>query len=118
MLRKLEQNYMMSYKLSMNKNTTKYIVVGGTMKDLSLVAEVFRGVDESKYPALNIDQSGTSVSSTHKVETLLDNRIFYCGVVECTKIRVHKTVVESITTYGAEIRVVSEAIKDSLKLWK
>ena len=120
MLRKLDEEYE-KWGLTINTDKTEYVVAGGERRDLHISKGVVKGVDSYKYLGIKITNCGTSeaeiktrVNQGRVVTKQLNSVLWSSQIKNNTKIRIYKTIVESIATYGAEVWETTEQMKKKL----
>lgn len=120
MLRKLDEEYD-KWGLTINTDKTEYIVAGNVQRNLQLPKGVVRGVNSYKYLGTIISSDGAStqeiksrINQGRVVTSQLNSVLWSNQIKEDTKIRIYKSIVESIVTYGAEVWETTEQMKKKL----
>ncbi|XP_047103620.1 uncharacterized protein LOC124722510 [Schistocerca piceifrons] len=111
MTRKLIQEYKKS-GLNVNMNKTKYMVIGGVNGDLILEEGMgtITATEEYKYLGVKITNDGkqdkeirSRINSGKTTISLLNAILWDKHITTDNKIRIFKTIVRSIITYGSEV---------------
>jgi len=121
-LRKLNEEYE-KWGLKINFKKTEYMVVGGTGKDLVMEdGSVVKCCQTYKYlGTILTDQGGSEEEIKHRIRQgksairQLHSIIWNKNIANKVKIRIYKTIVESISLYGAELWEISKNNEKKLK---
>lgn len=120
MVRKLDDAYH-DWGLTINTEKTEYLVAGANDRDLVLDRGTIGSTNSYKYLGVNITKDGSSENEIKrrigqgKVITKQLNSVLWSRQIRPEiKIRIYKTLVESIMTYGAEVWELSEQLKRRL----
>ena len=120
MMRKLDKEYE-EWGLTINTEKTKYLVAGGVSRDLILDRGTISGVENYKYLGAITTKDGGSeteiknrIRQGKQVTKQLHGILWNPQIRHTTKIRIYKTIIESIATYRAEVWDISEQTKKKL----
>lgn len=122
MTRKLIQEYKKS-GLNVNMNKTKYMVIGGINEDLILEEGMgtIAPTEEYQYLGVKITNDGkqdkeirSRINAGKTTISLLNGILWDKHITTDNKIRIFKTIVRSIITYGSEVWVTKWQLKSKL----
>lgn len=108
MMRKLADTYEEN-GMKINYRKTKYLVVGGEARDLQMSGGVVQGCKEYKYLGSVITSAGDSreditnrIGHARRATQKLNSLLWSGSIRDATKVRMYKTIVQSILIYGSE----------------
>jgi hypothetical protein len=121
MLRKIDEEYT-KWGLSINPSKTEYVVVGGEGKHLELGSKQIQNTDSYKYLGVNITNNGrntkeiaTRIGQGNSAIRQLNSILWNNHITRNTKIRIYKSIIESIATYGSELWVINKNDASKIK---
>lgn len=120
MIRKLDDAYH-DWGLTINMEKTEYLVAGANDHDLELDRGTIGSTNSYKYLGVNITKDGSSeneikirIGQGKGITKQLNGVLWSKHIRPEIKIRIYKTLVESIMTYGAEVWELTEQLKKRL----
>lgn len=121
MFRKLQTEYE-KWGLTINLKKTEYMVVGDEeMEDLEIGTSTIQNVSSFKYLGVTFSKNGKStqdvinkIGQGRRVINQLNSVLWSGKISKKIKITLYRTIVESITTYGAEVWELNKKEKDKL----
>ena len=121
MVRKLDEEYE-AWGLKINMEKTEYLIVGSNDRNnLILDQAEIKNVNSFKYLGVTVTESGSSeieikkrIGQGRQVTRQLNGILWNTHIRQETKIRIYKTIVESIVTYGAEVWEMTESLRGKL----
>jgi len=121
MTRKLIDEYR-GWGLNINLSKTEYLVIGESPNDLQVNDEIIKSTKEFRYLGTYISSEGSTRKDIEnrivqgKTATQRLNSILWSSKITIkTKVQLYRTIVEPITTYGAESWQLTQKTKSQLK---
>lgn len=121
MVRKLHEEYERA-GLKMNLNKCEYLIIGSDERNnLPLDNGTIKGVEKCKYLGVLFNKQGTSkdevqerIIKGRKTIGALNSVLWDKDIRKDTKMRIYKTIVQSVMTYGAEVWDLSQVNRKKL----